>query len=66
MVVELHFGGHTKTPEEKMRIYNRKYRQAHSYDVTCRCGSTYKAISKYTHIKSQKHQRFIEEENKKE
>ena len=55
-----------KTKEEKMKEYNKEYRKKHSNEIVCRCGGVYKAISKYTHLKSKKHLEFIETESKDE
>ena len=48
-----------KTKEERMQDYNKEYRKKHSNEIMCRCGGIYKSISKYTHLKSQKHLDFI-------
>lgn len=42
-----------------MQDYNKEYRKKHSNEIMCRCGGIYKSISKYTHLKSQKHLDFI-------
>lgn len=61
---EVSFYEEEKTPQEKMRIYNRKYRERHSEQIVCACGGSYKIISKYTHTKSKKHLDFVERQNK--
>lgn len=63
---ELNFCYETKSHAEKMKDYNKKYRQDHSYEIVCRCGGRYKAISKYTHLKSQRHLDFVEKEKQDE
>lgn len=44
---------------EKMRQYNRLYRERHSAYVECGCGSRYKEISKYTHQHSARHRDWV-------
>ena len=61
---EVSFYEEEKTPQEKMKIYNRKYRERHSEEVHCACGGKYKIISKYTHLKSKRHCEYIEGLNK--
>ena len=63
---ELNFCYEVKTHAEKMKDYNKKYRLDHSYEITCRCGGHYKAINKYTHLKSQRHLDFVEKEKQDE
>lgn len=46
--------------QERMKLYNRKYRDEHSQIVHCACGSAFKEISKYTHLKTIAHQKFLE------
>jgi hypothetical protein len=42
-----------------MREYNKKYREEHSTMIHCKCGADFKEISKYTHVKTAKHQDFL-------
>ena len=44
------------TKEDRMREYNRKYRLEHSEVIECKCGGKFKAISKYTHVTTIRHQ----------
>lgn len=43
--------------------YNKNYRIKHSFLVECECGTVHKDISRYAHIKSQKHIRFYQKQN---
>lgn len=45
--------------QDRMKEYNRKYREEHSNMVHCLCGGTFKEISKYTHYKTTRHQDFL-------
>jgi hypothetical protein len=45
-----------KSPQEKMREYNRRYREKNNGDMTCECGAVIKQISHYTHLRSKKHE----------
>ena len=49
------------TPQRKQYIkeYGEKYREEHSYDIECICGSVIKARSMYSHIKTQKHLSYL-------
>lgn len=44
-----------QSKQDKMREYNKKYREQHSGIVHCKCGGVFKEISKYTHAKTKKH-----------
>jgi len=57
---ELNFCRPEKTKQERMREYNKKYREEHSEMVHCKCGATFKEISKYTHYKTTRHQDYLE------
>jgi len=35
--------------------YNKNYRIKHSFEIDCECGITHKSISRYAHVKSQRH-----------
>ena len=48
-----------RSKQDKMRDYNRKYREEHSEMVNCKCGGKFKEISKYTHVKTSRHQDFL-------
>jgi len=55
-----------KSKTENMREYNRIYREKHSGYVQCGCGAQFKEISKYTHVKTARHLRWVgEKETKK-
>jgi len=45
-----------KDNTEKMREYNRRYREKNSDMMTCPCGAVFKRISNYTHLNSKSHQ----------
>jgi hypothetical protein len=45
-----------KSLQEKMREYNKRYREKNNVNTTCECGSIVKKISLYNHLKSKKHQ----------
>jgi hypothetical protein len=47
-----------RTRSECMKAYNKAYRDKHSGMMTCPCGAEFKEISKYTHIKSARHQQW--------
>lgn len=49
--------------KEYHKNYNKMYREKHSFLIDCECGTTYKSISGYSHIKSQKHIAFTQKEN---
>ena len=57
---ELNFCRPEKTKQERMRDYNKKYREEHSSIVECRCGARFKEISKYTHYKTARHQEYLD------
>jgi hypothetical protein len=44
-----------KSHTERMKEYNRRYREKNSDQMVCPCGSTIKKISNYTHLNSKKH-----------
>jgi hypothetical protein len=48
-----------KSKTENMREYNRIYREKHSGYVECGCGAQFKEISKYTHVKTARHLKWI-------
>lgn len=48
-----------KTKSECMKAYNKAYRDKHSGIMTCGCGAVFREISKYTHIKSARHQAWV-------
>jgi hypothetical protein len=48
-----------RSKSECMKAYNKAYRDKHSGMMTCVCGSVFKEISRYTHIKSTRHQEYI-------
>jgi hypothetical protein len=56
---ELNFCRPEKTKQERMREYNKKYRDEHSEIVECKCGAKFKEISKYTHYKTTRHQDYL-------
>jgi len=60
MVRELDFTRPLQSKEDKMKDYNKKYREEHSTIVRCKCGSQFKEISKYTHYKTQRHQDYLQ------
>jgi hypothetical protein len=60
---ELDFTYPVAAVSDKMKEYNRKYREAHDYQVTCACGATFKAISIYTHQSSRKHREYIKKKH---
>ena len=43
--------------------YNKMYREKHSGYIDCECGTTYKILSGYSHVKSQKHIAFSQKQN---
>jgi hypothetical protein len=43
--------------------YNKMYREKHSFLIECECGVTHKSISKYAHIKSQRHIAYYQKQN---
>lgn len=49
-----------KSKTEDMREYNRVYREKHSGYVECGCGAVFKQISKYTHVKTARHTKWVE------
>ena len=49
-----------KTKQERMKEYNKKYREEHSTIVDCKCGAKFKEISKYTHYKTTRHQEYLD------
>lgn len=57
---ELNFCRPEKTKQERMREYNKKYREEHSTLVECKCGAKFKEISKYTHYKTTRHQEYLD------
>lgn len=56
---ELNFCEPEKTKQERMREYNKKYREEHSTMIHCKCGAVFKEISKYTHYKTTRHQDYL-------
>jgi len=42
-----------------MKEYNRIYREKHSGYVQCGCGAQFKEISKYTHVKTTRHVKWL-------
>lgn len=58
---EVNFITPTKSPQEKLREYNRRYREKNNKDITCKCGAVIKKISEYTHLKSKKHKTYNQE-----
>jgi hypothetical protein len=50
-----------RTKTENMREYNRIYREKHSAYVDCGCGAQFKEISKYTHAKTARHLRWVDQ-----
>jgi hypothetical protein len=57
---ELDFTRPEKSKQERMKEYNKKYREEHSTMVQCKCGGRFKEISKYTHYKTARHQDFLD------
>lgn len=57
---ELNFCRPEKTKQERMKEYNKKYREEHSAIVDCKCGAKFKEISKYTHYKTTRHQEYLD------
>jgi hypothetical protein len=49
--------------KEFHKNYNKNYRLKHSFLVECECGTTHKSISRYAHIKSQKHIAYYQKQN---
>ena len=43
--------------------YNKMYREKHSFEIECECGITHKSISRYAHIKSQRHIAYQQKQN---
>lgn len=43
--------------------YNKMYREKHSGYIECECGTIYKPLSGYSHVKSQKHIAFTQKQN---
>jgi len=52
-----------KSKTDDMREYNRIYREKHSAYVQCGCGAQFKEISKYTHVKTARHLRWVSSQN---
>jgi hypothetical protein len=46
--------------------YNKMYREKHSGYIDCECGTTYKILSSYSHVKSQKHIAYSQKQNSTE
>jgi hypothetical protein len=44
-----------KSLPERMKEYNRRYREKNSDMMNCGCGATIKKISNYTHLATKKH-----------
>lgn len=55
------YKAYEKTEERKeyMKQYNKKYREENDDYILCECGSYYKAISIYSHIKTNKHINYL-------
>lgn len=49
--------------KEFHKNYNKMYREKHSFLIECECGITHKSISKYAHVKSQRHIAFQQKQN---
>jgi hypothetical protein len=49
-----------KSKTENMREYNRIYREKHSSYMQCGCGAEFKEISKYTHVKTARHLKWLQ------
>ena len=45
------------------KSYNKMYREKHSGYIECECGTIYKPLSVYSHVKTQKHIAFTQKEN---
>ena len=58
---EVNFSMPEISKQEKVRLYNRIYREQHSAVVDCKCGGRFKEISKYTHCKSSRHTKYLED-----
>lgn len=58
-MIELDFTRPVLNKQDRMKEYNKKYREEHSNIVHCTCGGTFKEISKYTHTKTARHQDFL-------
>ena len=43
--------------------YNKMYREKHSGYIECECGTIYKTLSGYSHVKSQKHIAYSQKQN---
>lgn len=43
--------------------YNKMYREKHSFEIECECGTTHKSISRYAHVKSKGHIAFQQKQN---
>jgi hypothetical protein len=49
--------------KEFQHRYNKTYRLKHSFMIECECGVTHKDISRYAHIKSQRHISYYQKQN---
>lgn len=56
---EVNFSVPEVSKQEKIRLYNQKYREEHSRVIECACGGRFKEISKYTHVKTRRHYDFV-------
>ena len=55
----LDFSRPQKSKTDNMKEYNRIYREKHSGYVQCGCGAQFKEISKYTHVKTSRHVKWL-------
>lgn len=62
---DINFCREEVTAEEKMRRYNETYRKKHSGTIFCACGSVFREIGKYSHIRSKKHMNYLAEKDTK-
>ena len=60
---EVNFSAPEISKQEKVRLYNRIYREQHSAVVDCKCGGRFKEISKYTHCRSKRHEDFLQKKS---
>lgn len=60
---EVNFSAPEISKQEKVRLYNRIYREQHSAVVECKCGGRFKEISKYTHCRSKRHEDFLQKKS---
>jgi hypothetical protein len=57
---EVSFVPPEKNKVTAMKEYNKLYRERHSGYVECGCGAIFREISKYTHGKSARHVKWVQ------